>query len=105
MAEESLSNDRTSFTEESWSCMMEVRPLVWHHNEQPVNLDSAIIVNYKFGNSDCFKQLFCGIKKLYIASYSSDLCVNCQKDFFNHVNCFSNLEHFEMFCAKSKEWY
>ena len=92
--------------------MMEPRPLIWHHCDQPVNLDNSFIVNCKFRSSECFKRLFRSIKRLYIASLSSDINVkvndpneivwsNVQEEFFDHVNCFSKLEHFELYHSRS----
>ena len=92
--------------------LMEPRPLIWHHCDQPVNLDNAIIVNCKFKSSECFRRLFCGIKRLYIAAHSKDITYkgngrwgNIQEDFFDQVNCFVKLEHFELYHSISVTGY
>ena len=109
LVEEQLSHSAKELVLFYW---MRPRPVVWHYSGQPVNLDNAVTVNPKFRSSASFKRLFRSIQRLYIAAYSGESYSkintddelewdSCIKDLLGSVNCFTDLEHFELNLSKS----
>lgn len=70
---------------------MERRPMFWSQNQRPVNLANSLHVNPSIRTSKCFKNLFAGIKRLYIA-----LTWFTQNGINSIIDSFLSLEHLEI---------
>ena len=77
---------------------MERRPLVWSHNQQPVDLRNSLISTSvqsltSINDSTRFMNRFANVRRLYIAMFETDFDGN---EICNAVNRFSNVEHLEI---------
>lgn len=73
------------------------RPLLWYHNDQPINLTNSIIINSKFKCSEYLKETFKNITNLYIATYEEIFANKKEFDeFINHFECLENLQIFNL---------
>ena len=80
------------------------RPLIWHHNDQPVNLSNSLVVNPKIKEARLFKELFLNIRRLYVVYCVCRLDTSrMQREVFDFLNNFSGLEHVEVYdgCSMS----
>ena len=72
---------------------MERRPLIWSHNQQPVDLMNSLISNSLINGSTRFGNRLTTVKRLYIAMWELNFDSN---QICNAVNQFSNVEHLEI---------
>ena len=71
-------------------CLIAKCPLIWSHNNQPINLNNAVIVNFYYQSSRYFKRTFSGIRSLCVA-YS----IAASENLYERLTRFKNLEHFQ----------
>lgn len=72
---------------------MESRPMFWSHSQRPFNLANSLPVTPAIKTSKFFKDLFAGIKKLYIALAQTSFTENGINSI---VGSFLGLEHLEI---------
>ena len=72
---------------------MERRPLIWSHNQQPVDLRNSLILNTLTNSSTLLKR-FASVKKLYIAMFEN--FGGNETPICHIVHHFLNLEHLEI---------
>ena len=70
-------------------CSTSKIPLIWNHNHQPVNLNSAVIVKDHYQTSEYFKRTFSGIQSLCLAYLVSAPEIG-------RLTRFVKLEHFQI---------
>ena len=80
-------------------------PLVWHYNDQPVNLDNSLIVNPKTEEARLFRELFRNIRRLYVVYCECNRAERIESEIFNFLNHFSYLEHLEVYDVCSRRFH
>lgn len=70
------------------------RPMLWQHDQRPVDLSSSLVVNGTFKRSDHLKETFKEITSLYIASY--EVIFLDRDELSDFVHSFGRLEHLEI---------
>ena len=68
-------------------------PLVWFHDDSPVDLSNSLISNDQFKASPFFWQIFQNIRRLYIVCYQEFIH---EPDHFDFLNRFTHLEHLQV---------